>query len=157
MAISPPKVEHINPFLQATCNSFETMIGMKAKPGKPSLKQGMGVSYDVSGVIGLSGEAKGSVVISFPKETALKVVSAFIGETVPDLNEDITDAVGELANIIAGSAKKNLVDFKINISLPTVVMGSEHSIFEPKDVLSMIIPFECDAGHFDVAVNLKSV
>jgi len=72
------------------------------------------------------------------------------------LNDDVTDAVGELANIIAGSAKKNLTDFKITISLPTVVLGAEHSIFEPKDVLSMIIPFQCDAGKFDVAVNLKS-
>jgi len=156
MGIKPPKVEHINPFIQATIHSFETMIGMVAKPEKPYLKKGSGISYDVSGVIGLSGEAKGSVVISFPEETALKVVSAFVGETIDKLNDDVTDAVGELANIVAGSAKKNLTDFKITISLPTVVLGAEHSIFEPKDVLSMIIPFKCEAGNFDVAVNLKS-
>ena len=156
MGINPPKVEHINPFLSATAEAFSTMIGMTAEPGKPYLKKGSGISYDVSGVIGLSGEAKGSVIISFPRITAIKVVSAFLGEKVASLDDDVTDAVGELANIIAGSAKKNLTDFKINISLPTVVLGERHSIFEPKDVMCMIIPFTCEAGKFDVAVNLKS-
>ncbi len=156
MALTAPKVEHINPFLKATVEAFSTMIGMSPTPGKPYLKRGSGISYDVSGVIGLSGDAKGSIVISFPRVTALKVVSAFLGEKIISLNDDVTDAVGELANIIAGSAKKNLNDFNINISLPTVVLGENHNIFEPKDVLCMIIPFTCEAGNFDVAVNLKS-
>jgi chemotaxis protein CheX len=156
MAVVVPKVEHINPFLAATVDTFSTMIGMQAAPGKPHIKQGSGVQYDISGVIGLSGEARGSVIISFPRLTAIKVVTSFLGEKVVSLDGDVCDAVGELANIIAGSAKKSLADFKVNISLPTVVMGEHHRIVEPKDVICMVIPFSCEAGNFDVAVNLQS-
>jgi len=81
MAFTVPKVEHINPFLNATKETFSTMVNMEAKPSsKPYLKQGEGTTYDVSGVIGLSGDAKGSISISFPRTTVLKVVSEFLGE-----------------------------------------------------------------------------
>lgn len=156
MSITAPKAEHINPFLKATRDAFTAMVHMNAEPGKPYINRGNGVHYDVSGVIGLSGEAKGSIVISFPRVTALKVVSSFLGEKVVSLNDDVSDAIGELANIIAGAAKKDLTDFKINISLPTVIIGQNHNIVEPKDVMCMVIPYKCEGGEFDLAVNLKS-
>jgi len=156
MSLNAPRAEHINPFLKATIDSFTTMVHMTPQPGKPYINRGNGVHYDVSGVIGLSGEAKGSIVISFPRVTALKVVSSFLGEKVMSLNDEVSDAIGELANIIAGAAKKDLTDFKINISLPTVIIGQNHNIVEPKDVMCMVVPFKCEGGDFDLAVNLKS-
>lgn len=157
MTVVSPKVEHVNPFIGATIEAFKSMINMSAKPGKPYINRGSGVKYDVSGVIGLSGEAKGSIVMSFPKDSAMKIVSSFIGEEMKDLNADVSDAIGELANIVAGAAKRDLTAFKIQISLPTVIMGANHNIMEPKDVMCMVIPFTCEGGPFDLAVNLKSV
>jgi chemotaxis protein CheX len=157
MPVYAPKAEHVNPFISATITSFSTMVGVEVVPNKPFLKKGSGVNYDISGVIGLSGEAKGSVILSFPQDSVVKIVSSFLGETITEMNNDVTDAVGELANIIAGSAKKDLAAFKLNISLPTVIMGTEHRIFDPKDVMSMIVPFTFDGGNFDLGVNLKSL
>lgn len=150
------KVEHVNPFIKATIETFQKMLSIDIKIGKPRLKGDTNATHDVSGIIGLSGDAKGAVAVSFPMLTALDAVGRFIGEQVTEMNPDVHDAIGELANIIAGAAKRDLTDFKISISLPTVVSGTGHSIYEAKDVLSMLIPFTYENHAFDLAVALKS-
>ncbi len=150
------KVEHVNPFIKATIETFKSMVGVEVKLGKVRLKNDTKVSHDISGIIGLSGDAKGAVAISFPQEVAFDAISRFVGEEIKEMNADITDATGELANIIAGAAKRDLTDFSISISLPTVVTGKGHSVYEAKDVLSMLIPFTYENFTFDLAVALKS-
>ena len=157
MTQSRIKVEHINPFVTSTIETFQKMVGIEAKPGKLIVKKGTANDYDISGIIGISGGAKGMVSLSFPKETAIKVTNKFVGTTNSDMNADTIDAIGELANIVAGYAKKGLVEFNITISLPSVITGSNHQIVEPKDVFSFIVPFETQLGNFHLAVSLKSV
>ena len=106
----------------------------------------------IYGIIGLSGGAKGAVIISFPTKTALATVSAFIGLNVTQIDADVTDAVGELANIIAGAAKADLAGLNVTISLPSVVIGPNHKVTTPKDIPSIVIPFTCVHGDFVVEV-----
>jgi chemotaxis protein CheX len=150
------KVEHINPFIKATIESFSTMIGITIKPSKIKLKDSANTTHDISGIIGLSGGAKGAIALSFPKDCALDVVSKFIGEEVPDINEDVTDAIGELANIIAGYAKKDLTEFNIQISLPSVITGQGHKVSDAKNVKAMVIPFSYENYSFDLGVAFVS-
>lgn len=153
----PIKVEHINPFLRATIETFQSMIRDEIKPGRISLNRVPRIHADVSGVIGLSGGAQGTVALSFPRITALKVVSEFGHMKVVTLDETVVDAVGELANIIAGAAKKDLAAYKINIALPTVVLGENHELAVPKDVIPMVVPFESKFGPFCLTVSFKSL
>lgn len=150
------KAEHLNPFITATIETFSTMVKTEAKPGRVHLKAGNGLSYDVSGIIGLSGGAQGSVALSFPKESAEAIARSFIdqAEITP---EAMVDCVGELANIIAGAAKRGLAQHKISISLPTVVTGAGHGINGPVDTVNMVVPFECGLGRFDLAICFKSL
>ncbi len=150
------KVEHINPFIKATIESFSTMIGIEVKPAKIRLKDDANTTHDISGIIGLSGGARGAIALSFPRDCALDVVSKFIGEEITELNEDVTDAIGELSNIIAGYAKKDLTEFSIQISLPSVITGEGHKVSDAKDVKAMIIPFVYDKYTFDLGVALVS-
>lgn len=148
-------IEHVNPFLKATIETYKLMLGDTPVAGKPKLVAGTGINYDISGVIGISGELRGSVSMSYPKECAIKSVSAFMGEEMKDLDSDVMDAIGELANIVAGYAKKYLTDFSVDISLPTVIKGEGLVIKEPPDVFSFIVPFKSQYGEFDVGVGLK--
>ncbi len=156
MAPQSISIEHVNPFLKATIETYKTMIGVDIIPGKPTLNKGRGLTYDISGVIGISGDVKGSVTMSYPNETALKTVSKFLFEEVNEIDDDLRDAIGELANIVAGYAKKFL-NFNIMISLPTVISGQNLVIQEPSDVFSFVVPFSCaELGDFDVGVGLKA-
>lgn len=150
------KVEHVNPFITSTMETFGKMVGCPAKPGKLIVKKDQATDYDISGIIGISGGAKGMISLSFPKETAIKVTNRFIGAENSDVNGEIKDAIGELANIVAGYAKRGLGEFDITISLPSVIMGAGHQILEPKDVFSFIVPFTTELGPFHLTVSLKS-
>ena len=133
------------------------MLQTQIKPGKPEIKKQPSPTYDVSGVIGVSGEATGSITLSFPKLVALKVVSKFIETEIKIIGADVTDAVGELTNIIAGSAKKDLKNFRVAISLPKVVIGKNHSVNSPKNTEDILIPFDSPFGNFNLEVSLKPV
>lgn len=154
MAETTLKAGHVNPFIQATVHTFATMVKMKAEPGRIRIKEAGAGAYDVSGVIGLSGGAQGSVSLSFPRATAEGVVASFIGEAKPTTNQ-MTDAIGELANIVAGAAKPELSRYKITISLPTVILGGRHAVAQPADSLAVTVPFACPAGTFDLSVSFK--
>ena len=92
--MSTIRVEHINPFINATVETFKSMVKTQVKPVRPILLRAAPMRYDVSGIIGLSGGARGTVALSFPRITALKMVSAFIGEKMLALDSGVVDAVG---------------------------------------------------------------
>jgi chemotaxis protein CheX len=150
------KVEYVNPFLASTVNTFQTMMQVKVTPGDLVLKKQPFPTYDVSGIIGISGGAAGTISISFPRLTALKVVSKFIGQEIKIVGDEVTDAVGELANIITGSAKRDLSGLNISISLPSVIIGRSHKLSGPSDAQNLVVPFKSELGDFAVEISLKT-
>lgn len=149
-------VAYVNPFIVSTIETFTKMLDCEAKPGKVMLKSNANFSYDVSGVIGLSGEAQGSICLSFPKLIALKVTSRLIGQEVKIVGDEVADCIGEIANIIAGNAKQHLVQFKLSISLPKVIIGKDHTIASLKGIPTIVVPFNSPIGDFAMEVSLKT-
>src|SRR5215469_6625014 len=98
----------IVPFVNSVRNVFNTMVGVATTVERPVLKTGPAVSYDVSAIIGFSGQVIGSVVVSFQMAAAISLVKSFAGMDLTADSPDFADAVGELANMIAGNAKKDL-------------------------------------------------
>jgi chemotaxis protein CheX len=132
------------------------MLGIEVKPEKPNIKTSPYPTYDISGIIGLSGTAQGNIAISFPKIIALKIVSKMIGTDIKVVGPELADGIGELANIIAGNAKKDLTQFQLSISLPNVIIGKGHTIANPSGVPAMIVPFVSPLGNFAMEISLKS-
>ncbi|MCX7816624.1 MAG: chemotaxis protein CheX [Syntrophales bacterium] len=150
-------VEFINPFLEATIEVLKTMAFIEPKPGKPFLKKDNLAQGDISGIIGLAGDARGSLALSFSESAILRIVSNMLGEEINNMNGDIRDAVGEITNMISGVARKKLekAGYSIMAAIPTVVSGRNHSIRHVLGGPSIIIPFETEAGSFvvDVCIN----
>ncbi len=151
------KVEHINPFLASTISVFDTMLNCKLERGVPYLKDGTQPQHEVSGVIGLSGKAQGTVVLGLSRETALSATEALLQERPPAINGDVTDAIGELVNIIAGNAKAKLEHLEMSVSLPTVITGKNHCVEFPTKVTPICIPFTAAWGDVTVEVGLREV
>ena len=147
-------IKYINPFLLAVQNVFETMIEVPYTLGKPAIKKENTASFEVSGIIGITGEVIGCVVVSFPKHIALQLASALLDDTLTEIDEDSTDAIGEIANMVAGDAKKRFPKGNTTISVPSVVIGN-HRIAFPKGVPIISIPCETDKGAFAIDVALK--
>lgn len=152
------KAEYVNAFVESTINAMQTMTMISPQRKDVKIKkEGESATFDISGLIGIAGEAVGSVILSFPEDTAVKVVSNFIGEEIPEVNRDVLDAIGELTNIVAGGAKKIFSEqgYHFKISIPNVVHGKDHKINRPKDVPTIVVTFSSDAGPFAVEVSLK--
>lgn len=152
-------VNFINPFLEGTVEVLKIQAKTQAKAGAPFLKDPKAsFGGDISGVIGLiSDHFTGSVVISFPEQTFLKIMSRMLGEEFTEINADIKDGAAELTNIIFGHAKRVLNEkgYGIKMAIPSVITGKDHSIQNTSGSPRMAIPFECDLGKFGIEVCLS--
>jgi len=151
MTINP---KLIVPFVNSVRTIFSTMVRVESTIERPQLKTHPEPAYDVSGIIGFTGAIVGSVVVSFQSACALKLVEAFAGMPLEKNSPDFCDAIGELANMIAGAAKKEL-GVTAGITCPSVVIGTGHVIARLSDVPCVVIPVSTPVGHFAVEVNIK--
>ena len=149
-------VSYANPFIVSTIETFKKMLNIEVKTGKVALKPDENYTYDVSGVIGLSGEAQGAICLSFPQDVALKAVSALLGMEIKEMGPDVTDGIGELVNIVAGNAKQYLTKYSLSISLPKVITGKDIKLAPTKGIPGLMVPFISSLGDFAIEISLKT-
>jgi chemotaxis protein CheX len=142
----------IAPFVNSVRQVFLKMAGVETTVQKPHLKTHTSATYNVCGIIGFSGQISGSVVISFSDAAADKLVEAFAGSKIERTSPDFADAVGELANMIAGSAKQHL-GAVASISVPSVVIG--YTVANMSNTPCIVIPCGSPFGDFAVEVAIK--
>jgi chemotaxis protein CheX len=145
----------ISPFIQSVQNVFSTMLQLPVSVGEPHLKEGARSSHDVSGIIGMSGDVTGCVVLSFASATAERIVALFTGHETRSDSDDFADAVGELVNMISGGAKANFPNRRVSISVPSVVVGPGHTIARQSEVPCVIIPCATDCGEMVIEVAIQ--
>lgn len=150
-------VAFINPFIEATVRSLDMMAGIKAEKTGLELKEDLIATYDISSIIGITGETSGSIIISVPAKLACKIASNMLMEDITALNQSVEDAIGEIGNIVAGDARRSLIQdgFQLSISVPTVVVGPGHKISRSSTVPCIGIPFTTEYGEFEVNVGLQ--
>ena len=151
------RVEYINPFITSLCNAFRTMLDCEVERGSITLKDNRSPKYAVSGVVGLSGNAVGTVVLSLSEEVALKAASVMLMAETSSIDADVIDAVGELANMVAGAAKSELEQYQLMVSLPSVVTGENHEVRFPSNVRPICVPFRSDWGPLALEVGFTPV
>jgi len=151
------KAAYVNPFITSTSEVFKTMVGIEPERGELYVKSDEKLPYDISGVIGLAGQASGFVVISMSEKLAFKVLESFLGEKKTEMDDDVMDAIGEILNMIAGGAKqifsKNGIRFKI--SIPNVIVGKNHVVGRQKNVQCLGMRFLVGDDSFVIEVSLN--
>ncbi len=152
-------VNHVQPFIQETVNTFEVMLGVKPSAQELETKESTDGTYDISAIIGISGSGTGAVVVSFPEDVACKIVSRMLGEEITEVNQDVSDGLGELVNIITGNAKRGLVKYgfkDLSLSLPNVVVGKHRTVWRSKDMPCLMKRFfSSELGSFCIEVNIR--
>ena len=113
---------------------------------------------DIDALILPGGESTtiGVVAIRLTRVLADKLLEKTgITWTSDDEREKIINGmVGEIVNIISAHSATKLVDYKITISVPIVVQGTNHTISWPDQQPILAIPFTTPIGHFLVNVSL---
>lgn len=135
------------------------MLGLTPERQNAFIKDDATAGGDVSGIIGFADKnISGSVALSFPIATALKIYELMMGEKVDHINPDVQDSVGELANIVTGTAKSEFSNMNVtfHISIPTVVVGKNHRIAHKVGTPVVVIPFKLDEDlEFTLEISMK--
>ncbi|BDC51781.1 hypothetical protein F183_A40960 [Bryobacterales bacterium F-183] len=89
-------------------------------------------------------------------ECSMPLALEFTRRLMPDCNpqgfdDDVQDAMGELANIVGGNLKPLLPD-GVALSMPSVVQGTNYSMRLCGNHSHIRLPFVCDEGRFTITI-----
>ena len=154
-------VAYINPIIAATKEVLSTMVHVPVTPGKPHLYDtGARVDrlYQLSAVVGLKGPISGFAVLSVSRPTAEALVKGLLGD-VPSAQDELRaacfDALGEVANMICGSAKKNFPGGLVELSPPKLT--ETKTLNYPPNIPIIGIPFDAGVGRLSITISFRHV
>jgi chemotaxis protein CheX len=136
----------INTFIESVIKTLNDMAQTKVKQGKPIIENKGSIKGEVAGIIGMiAGEVRGNLVIAFTSAGVFKILENMLGETHTEMTPDVTDAVGELTNMIYGSAKTTLnkLGYNFEMAIPTVISG-QFQVANVHSGITLCIPFEIE-------------
>lgn len=151
MEIPSQLTDHL---VSATVEAFEMMIGhpVELQPRGPQPPDGW--SSHVAATVAFGGHRNGVVCIHSSGDTANIIAGAMLGIEPADVNGEMPDAMGEVANLVAGSFRTKLAaeEPASMITVPTVTVGSDFSTHTASASLREIYPFKM--GDASVLVEL---
>ena len=137
-------VKIINPFLSAGLSVFETMFNLGSTNKEPFLLDvSMGHPWEISGLLGITGDYSGIVAFRLGRTLAYKMLElSGMGEIKEDEKEEMAkQLVAEFTNVVSGNAISSLTDVNLKVSPPVTISGRNHSISWPKNYPVIAIPF----------------
>ena len=93
---------------QSTGKVFKSMFAMEVNSNGFERKGELQTGNEILSIIGIRGEWKGSFMLVCDPTSACKLVSTMLGADIPELNDEVLDGIGELANIMMGNLKDAL-------------------------------------------------
>ncbi len=149
-------MELIQTIIEVTQEIFTSMVMLDVSSGVPYQRLGEPHIDSVSGIITFEGKFDGLVAIHLPNIVAIDVASSFLDTPLHEIDENVYDSIGELANMLAGSIKVDLDPSggEVQLSMPTCAYGAEYSINDLSGSTNISIPFYLDDGDFIVELQL---
>ena len=136
--------------VEITKGVFSTMVMLDVVDEPPLDAPVLTFHETVTSMVGLAGSHSGILAIHCPKKLALLVTSNMLGMEVTDVDEDVNDAMGEIANMVGGDVKHifSPKGADINLSIPTVIYGSDYALESVSSAESLVMPFVCGEERF---------
>lgn len=130
--------ERLQVFIEAVIHYFRHTSDKAVTVGTPYLVENdRPVSFDVTGVIGISGPCRGCVYFTAPR-VMLRHLLLSLGESDTGAGQ-MFDLVGEVANTLSGNARRQFGQ-QFMISVPVVHEGAPGRMHFPDGLRSYVIP-----------------
>jgi len=137
---------------------FTTMVGVEDLLAVPELTASTThFSHSVTAMVGFAGLFNGLLSLHVPQTLALKFTSSMLGMEVTELDDDVNDALGEIANMAAGSFKHHLSKegHEVRLSTPSVVSGGEYDIASGSLGDTLTLQYHCYGEPFMISVIVE--
>ena len=141
--------------INSTEEIFNTMIFMDISSGDELTEGKEVLDCHVSSMIGLSGDFTSMLSIHCPGPVGMAITGEMLGMEVEEIDADVKDTLGEIANMIAGGLKESFSaeDVSLELSIPTTVTGKAYTVSSPTKSDRVIIPFDLEQGRFFVEIK----
>lgn len=110
----------------ATREVFERMLAsqLSAAVALP------GASFNVTAMVGLAGMLSGVMSVRCQEPAAALMASRMLGIAVEEVGSDVSDAIGEVCNMVAGNFKNKIPGLGDGcmLSPPSVVTGADYVV-----------------------------
>ena len=142
--------------IEATREVFSTMVMMDPKDDYPLEEPVKRFKCSITGMVGFAGTYSGVISIHCPVALALKITSNMLGMECEEVDDDLNDAIGEIANMLGGNVKQVLSKggLDVKLSIPTVIAGEDYTVNSLSDSDCVVIPFHVDDHKFIVGLTL---
>ncbi len=131
--------------------------GKAPEAGKPFVRKEPEALGEISAINGLAGSGfTGMLTVTFTKDCIFKIVSSLFGITPTEIDEEVRDAAGELANQICGSFRWRFEQQGISLqaAVPVIITGEKHTVTPLCQSQRMAMPFKVDGTQMVVELCL---
>ena len=140
-----PEEKIVDYIRAAAADVFSTMLGLEIKTGTPYMdERAPTVSDGVLAVVSMAGNWTGAGVISCSAEFACRVCNLLLMTEAAAVDEEVLDAVGEVANMIVGNFKTMVEEHAgpLALSIPTVIFGKNFTSRSLGTASWVVVPIE---------------
>jgi chemotaxis protein CheX len=111
----------------------------------------------LTAMVGLAGAYNGLVCVHLPWPLAISFTSLMLGTQVTEIDDDVNDAMGEIANMLAGSFKQHLSKggSDVHLSTPSVVNGSDYVVSSGSNMENITLKFASGDEWFMVSLSIE--
>jgi len=142
--------------LAATEEVFETMVFKPVSRQDPIEDDKVRPPSNVVASVAFAGHRRGLVAFHSSIGAARNIAGAMLGMAPEDINGEMPDAIGEIANMIAGSFRTKLAATEpaSAIAVPTVTIGSDFSVKYLAQASRVLCPFNLEGESIYVELIL---
>jgi chemotaxis protein CheX len=147
----------ITAIVASTQDVFSTMLGMQLEQGKTRVETSSNEPIDgVVALVGMAGKWAGTGTISCSSAFACTICAQLLMSEATSVDEEVLDAVGEVANMILGNFKTAIEEKlgPLGLSIPTVVFGHNYTTRSLANSEWVVVPFHAGGERMDVKVCL---
>ena len=159
LATKLQRVSLDNTLLQDVVNSvtgvFADGFGIKVVLTGSRIGRNLDAIGDVSGVVGMiQDRIEGNLIISFNDSVIFSILGRVYGREFTAVDDTVKEGAAEMANMVYGHVKTRLNQrgHDLKMSLPNVVVGTQHNIKSTEDCSTMLATFEFEGIAFQVIV-----
>lgn len=136
--------------VKGTRDVFSTMLMVDLESEDIIINQRGNIDSNLTSMIGLGGGIRGVLAIHCPAVVAKAITGSFLGMDVEELDDDVKDAIGEIANMVAGNLKVaySSIDVQIELAIPTSIVGESFNVCGSAKAQRVIVPLKMAGDRF---------
>jgi chemotaxis protein CheX len=115
-------------------------------------------ALDVTSMVGLAGQLCGVLSVQCSGKAATLMASKMLGVEVEKVGPEVSDALGEVCNMVAGNFKNKIAGLAEGcmLSPPTVITGSDYNLRSRADSPALEVRFLFEGMPILISLQLHS-